>query len=218
MLLGYTMDSRGREWQPVLPHGEPSDLIAEPVDDLASPLMQFSLWWRGFAQQRPPAEWLLVCHDLLNDLSLPDSGTETILTSIKQQWLVVIGSGLETQYGDQVSLALLRDELVQRLGQQRVSQRFLVGPISICTPTPICSIPFKVVCLLGTNDGVYPQTLPPLSFGLMNQKPQRGDRNRCGDGRYPFLGALMSVKQAPCVSYIGRSTQDNDERFPSVLV
>ncbi|MCS5959981.1 exodeoxyribonuclease V subunit gamma [Klebsiella pneumoniae subsp. pneumoniae] len=35
------------------------------------------------------------------------------------------------------------------------------------------SIPFKVVCLLGMNDGVYPRTLPPLGFDLMSQKPQR---------------------------------------------
>ena len=42
-----------------------------------------------------------------------------------------------------------------RLDQERISQRFLAGPINICTLMPMRSIPFKVVCLLGMNDGVY---------------------------------------------------------------
>ncbi|MCV4932385.1 exodeoxyribonuclease V subunit gamma, partial [Escherichia coli] len=92
-----------------------------------------------------------------------------------------------------VPLTLLRDELAQRLDQQRISQRFLAGPVNICTLMPMRSIPFKVVCLLGMNDGVYPRTLPPLGFDLMSQKPQRGDRSRRDDDRYLFLEALMSA-------------------------
>ncbi len=117
-----------------------------------------------------------------------------------------------------VPLTLLRDELAQRLDQQRISQRFLAGPVNICTLMPMRSIPFKVVCLLGMNDGVYPRTLPPLGFDLMSQKPQRGDRSRRDDDRYLFLEALMSAEQTLYISYIGRSIRDNSERFPSVLV
>ena len=83
---------------------------------------------------------------------------------------------------------------------------------------PMRSIPFKVVCLLGMNDGVYPRTLAPLGFDLMSQKPQRGDRSRRDDDRYLFLEALMSAEQTLYISYIGRSIQDNSERYPSVLV
>jgi exodeoxyribonuclease V gamma subunit len=92
------------------------------------------------------------------------------------------------------------------------------GPVNICTLMPMRSIPFKVVCLLGMNDGVYPRTLAPLGFDLMSQKPQRGDRSRRDDDRYLFLEALMSAEQTLYISYIGRSIQDNSERFPSVLV
>ncbi len=202
----------------MLPYDESSGLIAELVGNLASLLMQLNLWRRGLAQQRPLAEWLPVCRDLLNDFFLPDSETEAALALIEQQWLAVIDSGLEAQYGEQVPLTLLRDELAQRLDQQRISQRFLAGPVNICTLMPMRSIPFKVVCLLGMNDGVYPRKLPPLGFDLMSQKPQRGDRSRRDDDRYLFLEALMSAEQTLYISYIGRSIQDNSERFPSVLV
>ncbi len=72
--------------------------------------------------------------------------------------------------------ALLRDELAQRLGSGSASA--FLPAVNICTLMPMRSIPFKVVCLLGMNDGVYPRTLPPLGFDLMSQKPQRADRNR----------------------------------------
>ena len=218
MLLGYAMESAQGEWQSVLPYDESSGLIAELVGHLASLLMQLNLWRRGLAQERPLEEWLPVCREMLNDFFLPDAETEAAMTLIEQQWQAIIAEGMEAKYGDAVPLSLLRDELAQRLDQERISQRFLAGPVNICTLMPMRSIPFKVVCLLGMNDGVYPRQLAPLGFDLMSQKPMRGDRSRRDDDRYLFLEALISAQQSLYISYIGRSIQDNSERFPSVLV
>ncbi|RIC05952.1 exodeoxyribonuclease V subunit gamma [Escherichia coli] len=218
MLLGYAMESAQGEWQSVLPYDESSGLIAELVGHLASLLMQLNIWRRGLAQERPLEEWLPVCRDMLNAFFLPDAETEAAMTLIEQQWQAIISEGLGAQYGDAVPLSLLRDELALRLDQERISQRFLAGPVNICTMMPMRSIPFKVVCLLGMNDGVYPRQLAPLGFDLMSQKPKRGDRSRRDDDRYLFLEALISAQQKLYISYIGRSIQDNSERFPSVLV
>ncbi|TKU87669.1 exodeoxyribonuclease V subunit gamma [Citrobacter sp. TBCS-14] len=218
MLLGYAMESTQGEWQSVLPYDESSGLIAELVGHLASLLMKLNLWRRGLAQERPLEEWLPVCNDMLNDFFLPDVDTEAAMTLIKDQWQAIIAEGLGAKYGEAVPLSLLRDELAQRLDQERISQRFLAGPVNICTLMPMRSIPFKVVCLLGMNDGVYPRQLAPLGFDLMSQKPMRGDRSRRDDDRYLFLEALISAQQTLYISYIGRSIQDNSERFPSVLV
>ncbi|EFQ8035904.1 exodeoxyribonuclease V subunit gamma [Escherichia coli] len=218
MLLGYAMESAQGEWQSVLPYDESSGLIAELVGHLASLLMQLNIWRRGLAQERPLEEWLPVCRDMLNAFFLPDAETEAAMTLIEQQWQAIIAEGLGAQYGDAVPLSLLRDELAQRLDQERISQRFLAGPVNICTLMPMRSIPFKVVCLLGMNDGVYPRQLAPLGFDLMSQKPKRGDRSRRDDDRNLFLEALISAQQKLYISYIGLSIQDNSERFPSVLV
>lgn len=218
MLIGYAMESRHGEWQSVLPYDESSGLIAELVGHLATLLMQLNIWRRGLSEARPLEEWLPVCRDMLNDFFLPDQDTEAALALIEQEWQAIIAQGVGAKYGEAIPLSLLRDELAQRLDQERISQRFLAGPVNICTLMPMRSIPFKVVCLLGMNDGVYPRTLPPLGFDLMSQKPQRGDRSRRDDDRYLFLEALISAQQQLYISYIGRSIQDNKERFPSVLV
>ena len=218
MLLGYAMESSQGEWREVLPYDESSGLIAGLVGHLAALLQQLHRWRLTLGQARPLAEWLPVCREMLNDFFLPDPDTEAALALIEEQWQAIIDRGLDADYRQAVPLSLLRDDLAQRLDQARISQRFLAGPVNICTLMPMRSIPFKVVCLLGMNDGIYPRTLPPLGFDLMSQKPQRGDRSRRDDDRYLFLEALMSAEQKLYISYIGRSIQDNSERYPSVLV
>ncbi|XUA19994.1 exodeoxyribonuclease V subunit gamma [Citrobacter sp. OP27] len=218
MLLGYAMESNQGEWQSILPYDESSGLIAELVGHLASLLMKLNQWRLRLTEERALSDWLPVCREMLNDFFLPDPDTEAALALIEQQWQGIIEQGLESHYGETVPLSLLRDELAQRLDQERISQRFLAGPVNICTLMPMRSIPFKVVCLLGMNDGIYPRALAPLGFDLMSQKPVRGDRSRRDDDRYLFLEALMSAEQKLYISYIGRSIQDNSERYPSVLV
>lgn len=218
MLLGYAMDSKAGEWQSVLPYDESSGLIAELVGQLAELLMQLSRWRQALSSPRTLAEWVPVCREMLDGFFLPDRDTEAALALIEKQWQEMIKHGLDAHYQQAVPLTLLHDELAQRLDQERISQRFLAGQVNFCTLMPMRSIPFKVVCLLGMNDGVYPRTLAPLGFDLMSQKPQRGDRSRRDDDRYLFLEALNSAQQCLYISYIGRSIQDNSRRYPSVLV
>ncbi|MFC0226242.1 exodeoxyribonuclease V subunit gamma [Serratia aquatilis] len=218
MLLGYAMDSNAGEWQGVLPYDESSGLVAELAGQLADLLAQLSRWRQILSQERTVAEWLPLCRQLLETFFKADDETEEALALIEEQWQKVNGFGLDARYPDAVPLTLLRDELAARLDQQRISQRFLAGQINFCTLMPMRSIPFKVVCLLGMNDGVYPRTLPPLGFDLMAQQIKRGDRSRRDDDRYLFLEAILSAQQRLYISFIGRSIQDNSERYPSVLV
>lgn len=218
MLLGYAMESESGDWQGILPYDESSGLIAELAGNLAELLMQLNQWRQRLSQPRALEHWLPLCRELLSDFFVADALTEAALALIEEQWQQAISYGIQAEYQQAVPLTLLRDELSSRLDQQRISQRFLAGPINFCTLMPMRSIPFKVVCLLGMNDGVYPRTLPPLGFDLMSQKPQKGDRSRRDDDRYLFLEALLSAQKQLYISYIGRSIQDNTERYPSVLV
>lgn len=218
MLLGYAMDSQRGDYLGVLPYDESSGLIAGLAGQLAEFLMQLSLWRKKLTEPRKLAEWSPFCRELVASFFITDVETEPVLALIEQQWQKQIGFGLEAGYQDLVPLTILRDELSKRLDNQRVSQRFLAGSINFCTLMPMRSIPFKVVCLLGMNDGIYPRILSPLGFDLMARKPQRGDRSRRDDDRYLFLEALISSQQKLYISFIGQSIQDNSPRYPSILI
>ena len=47
---------------------------------------------------------------------------------------------------------------VGRLGEGRGGGRFLAGRVTFCAMVPMRSVPFKVVCLIGMNDGSYPRS------------------------------------------------------------
>jgi exodeoxyribonuclease V gamma subunit len=83
---------------------------------------------------------------------------------------------------------------------------------------PMRSIPFRVICLIGLNDGVYPRPERPVDFDLMAKQPRRGDRSRRLDDRYLFLEAMVSARDVLYLSYVGRSIRDNSVIPPSPLV
>jgi exodeoxyribonuclease V gamma subunit len=90
--------------------------------------------------------------------------------------------------------------------------------VNFCTLMPMRAIPFRVVCLLGMNDGDYPRAQPPLDFDLMASDYRPGDRSRREDDRYLLLEALLSARDQLYVSWVGRSIRDNSERPASVLI
>lgn len=146
----------------VLPYDESSGLIAELAGQLAELLMQIHQWRQRLSQSRVLVDWLPLCRELIETFFDADSETEAALALVEKQWQYVISMGTMARYPQQVPISRLRDELSRRLDQERLSQRFLAGSINFCTLMPMRSIPFKVVCLLGMNDGVYPRTLPRL--------------------------------------------------------
>ena len=58
----------------------------------------------------------------------------------------------------------------------------MVGQVTFCSMLPMRSIPFKIIAVLGLNDGEFPRQRVPLGFDLMaNTKALLGDRSRRGD-------------------------------------
>ncbi|MEQ5126375.1 exodeoxyribonuclease V subunit gamma [Providencia alcalifaciens] len=218
MLLGYAMDSRNGPWNGVLPYDECSGLAAQLAGKLALLIDTLREWRTRLEQERTLDEWKEICQQLIDSCFKVDSETEIVLTLLTTQWHKIIENALTANYQEAIPLRLIRDELSVCFDDEKISQRFLAGAVNFCTLMPMRSVPFKVVCLLGMNDGAYPRNVPPLGFDLMAEKVQRGDRKRRDDDRYLFLEALNSATKRLYISYIGRSIRDNQECNPSVLV
>jgi exodeoxyribonuclease V gamma subunit len=133
-------------------------------------------------------------------------------------------SKLKTELNEAGQVTPLNTQVLQNwfnstLSESRVGQRYLAGSVNFCTLMPMRSIPFKVVCLVGMNDGIYPRVQHPVGFDLVAQfGPRKGDRSRRLDDRYLFLEAILSAREQLYISYIGHSERDNSERIPSMLV
>lgn len=118
-----------------------------------------------------------------------------------------------------IELAIVTEYLNNHFSQGDPSRQFMVGQVTFCSMLPMRSIPFKIIAVLGLNDGEYPRQRQPLGFDLMAQsKPRLGDRSRRGDDRYLFLEAIISARQALYLSYQGRNIKNNNEKQPSLVL
>jgi hypothetical protein len=80
---------------------------------------------------------------------------------------------------------------------------------------PQRSIPFRVVALLGLNDGDYPRPRSDGGLDLMLARPRIGDRDARAEDRYLFLEAIMSARDALHLSWIGQGVTDGKPRNPA---
>ncbi len=125
----------------------------------------------------------------------------------------------EASFETSISLRVVRDYLSNFFSQPEPGHQFMSGKVTFCSMVPMRSIPFKVVCILGMNDGDFPRFDKPFSFDLIaKNKARKGDRSRRGDDRYLFLEALISARDTLYMSYQGNSVKDNSEREPSIIL
>lgn len=119
---------------------------------------------------------------------------------------------------------VVRAHFRARLGEADARQPLLSGGVSFCRMVPMRLIPFRVICLLGMNDGDYPRREPPAALNrlvaALDAPGQRrpGDRSVREDDRFLFLQLLNAADRVFYLSYLGADAADGSLREPSVLV
>ncbi len=108
--------------------------------------------------------------------------------------------------------------LEQRVTVPEPGAGFLAGAITFCQLVPMRAIPFRVVVLLGMDDGAFPRPFTPLGFDRLAADPRPGDRTVRDDDRALFLDALLSARDHLLVLYTGRDARTGQERPPAVPV
>ena len=117
-----------------------------------------------------------------------------------------------------ISLPELRSLLDERLQGRPTRANFRTGHLTICTFVPMRSVPHRVVCLLGLDDGVFPRRAPRDGDDLMVDDPHVGDRNPRTEDRQMLLDALLAATDRLIVTYTGNDERTNTPRPAAVPV
>ncbi|MFO6352645.1 exodeoxyribonuclease V subunit gamma, partial [Pseudomonas aeruginosa] len=218
MLLGYAV-GEGAALQGIQPYDEVGGLDAALAGPLAVLLERLEVAYAELAEPATPAQWGERLQALLTVFfEAHDERDELLLTQLLQlleRWQEHCACAV---FAEPLPISVIREAWLGGLDQGGLNQRFLAGAVSFCTLMPMRAIPFRLVCLLGMNDGDYPRQQSPLDFDLMRNDYRPGDRSRREDDRYLLLEALLSAREQLYVSWVGRSIRDNGERPPSVLI
>src|SRR5262249_22066951 len=121
-------------------------------------------------------------------------------------------------FNQMLSLPALMEQLRPALEADIYHTGFLTGGVTFCSLKPMRSIPFRVLCLVGMNDSVFPRSMSHVGFDLMPRAPRLGDGSTREDDRYLFLETFLSARQRLYISYAAKNIRDNSTAPPSVLV
>ncbi len=204
MLLGYAT-GQGPELNGIEPYDEVSGLEAALAGPLLTLLDHLEIAREDLQQPATPVLWVERLQSLLKVFFRPVGDGEDLLVN---QLLKLLDDWLRTcesaQFDEPLPLSVMHETWMAGIEEGGLSQRFLAGAVNFCTLMPMRAIPFKVVCLLGMNDGDYPRQQPPVDFDLMRNDYRPGDRSRREDDRYLLLEALLSARKQLYVSWVGR--------------
>lgn len=169
---------------------------------------------------RQPAtvdEWVGRCRDLLKTLFQAEADDQKAVQNLENEWVKwQEESTLAGFVGQLPQQTVIRH--IRRFLDSESEAGFLRSGITFCSMVPMRSLPFKVICLLGLNDGDFPRNTKAAVFDLIAKHPAKGDRARRDDDRYLFLEALISAREILYLSYIGRDIRKDEELAPSSLL
>lgn len=118
----------------------------------------------------------------------------------------------------ELDLPEARALLADRLRGRPTRANFRTGDMTICTLVPMRSVPHRVVCLLGLDDGQFPRPGHQDGDDLLLASPQVGDRDLPREDRQLLLDALLAATEHLVITFEGRDQHLNQRRPPAVPV
>ena len=91
----------------------------------------------------------------------------------------------------------VRSLLTDRLAGRPTRANFRTGTLTVCTMVPMRSVPHRVVCLLGLDDGVFPRVGAVDGDDVLARDPQTGERDPRSEDRQLMLDAVLAATETP---------------------
>lgn len=217
MLLGYALPGDGHSlFEGVLPDPEIEGGPAELLGRLAEYVGLLFEMIPRLQAPRTLREWSETLGALVDAFFHP-SGEDADDVVALRRMIGTLGLGFD-YHTEPVDFAVVRSHLETLLAEEESIGGFLAGRVTFCSLKPMRSIPFRVICMLGMDDGAFPRQDSPIAFDLLAAEKKASARSRRDEDRQLFLESLLSARDVFYLSYTGLSAKDNSEAPPSVVV
>jgi exodeoxyribonuclease V gamma subunit len=221
LLLAVTMSAAGDDAGPywlgtALPLGdvESGDTtlvgrLTEFVDRLAGVLDELS-------GERPLTGWARILSRALDQLTDTTAAQAWQGTQARAELAAAVRAA--GPHADRVPLGLpdVRSLLADRLRGRPTRAGFRTGAVTVATLVPMRSVPHRVVCLLGLDDGVFPRADVPDGDDLLARDPLVGEHDARSEDRQLLLDALCAATERLVVVHSGADERTGARRPPAV--
>ena len=106
--------------------------------------------------------------------------------------------------------------LDRHLAGRPTRANFRTGTLTVCTMVPMRSVPHRVVCLVGLDDGVFPRLGVVDGDDVLAREPMTGERDIRSEDRQLLLDAIGSATEKLVVTYTGANEYSGQRKPPAV--
>ncbi|MTD12658.1 exodeoxyribonuclease V subunit gamma [Nakamurella sp. YIM 132087] len=181
--------------------------LAEAIDRIDAVLEVFD-------GEHEVQEWLRLLPDAVESLADVPTGDRWQQAQLRRECADVLdhadGAPIRLRLGD------VRSLLADRLAGRPTRANFRTGTLTVCTMVPMRSVPHRVVCLLGLDDGVFPRRAYPDGDDVLARDRRPGERDPRTEDRQLVLDALMAASDAVVITYSGADERTGARRPPAV--
>ncbi|RAV17028.1 exodeoxyribonuclease V subunit gamma [Mycolicibacterium sp. GF69] len=110
----------------------------------------------------------------------------------------------------------VRALLQRHLTGRPTRANFRTGTLTVCTMVPMRSVPHRVVCLVGLDDGVFPRIGMVDGDDALARDPMTGERDIRSEDRQLLLDAIGAATEKLVITYTGADECSGQERPPAV--
>jgi len=215
ILLGVAMSGDDHRH---LGTGLPLDDVGSSEIDLAGRLAELidrlDRCLTALGEARSVTEWMDALRTGVRDLT--DVPTDDAWQFPQLERELARAAASDTGAGIELRLADVRALLGGRLAGRPTRANFRTGTLTVCTMVPMRSVPHRVVCLLGLDDGVFPRAGFVDGDDVLARHPQTGERDGRSEDRQLLLDAVMAATEHLVITYTGANEHSGARRPPAV--
>ena len=216
VLAGVAMSDDAHAWLgSTLPLDDVSSNRVELAGQLAEFVDRLARAIDALSGARPLRDWLAALTEAI-----------AMLTRVSDAdgWQI---SQLEREFGQVLSTAGPRSDTVLRLpdvtallGRHLAGRptraNFRTGTLTVCTMVPMRSVPHRVVCLIGLDEGVFPRRGVIDGDDVLARAPMTGERDIRSEDRQLLLDAIGAATEKLVITYTGANEYSGQSRPPAV--
>lgn len=194
-----------------------------PLDDVSSNRVELAGRFAEFVEKlrhtvdqlsgtRPLHEWLDALAAGIDALALADEDWPA--AQLQREFAELAARAGDTR--TLLRLADVRALLDRHLAGRPTRANFRTGTLTVCTMVPMRSVPHRVVCLVGLDDGVFPRLGAVDGDDALARDPMTGERDIRSEDRQLLLDAICAATQTLVITYTGANEYSGQARPPAV--
>jgi exodeoxyribonuclease V gamma subunit len=218
LLLGVAMDEQDdHAIGTALPLDDVDSGDVELVGRLAELVARLRTAADACRSDRPLSGWVALAKEVISSLTAVGGNDEWQLAHAHRE-LSRLAEALDPDSDPELSLAEVRSLLADAFTGRASRTNFRTGTLTMCTMHPMRSVPHRVVCLLGVDDGVFPRRSGVDGDDILAVDPWVGDRDPRSEDRQLLLDAVLAAEERLVVVYGGADPRTGADRPPAVPI